>query len=245
MTPGQGNKIFFLQQLPILGLGPLKGFLSWHCALQGPLTGLVRCFQKHRETRPRQVCRKRRGGPRTLPSTIDANLDRAFVENAPVFWSSKDFKDPSLDLEARPSSPEGSGGVASGCSNGAECSVVEDEASIKCHCPLGFVGEKCQQGTSLLPTQNRDNCEIFCFYSQLSNLWWMPYSVSNVFGPTIRKGSLRLNHPPQDSSFLFLWLNSMVYIFEPALLCRDGLELQLFWKMFLFIFLFDIEALAV
>ena len=39
--------------------------------------------------------------------------------------------DPSLDLEARPSSPEGSGGVASGCSNGAECSVVEDEASIK------------------------------------------------------------------------------------------------------------------
>ena len=41
----------FLQQLPSLGLGPLKGFLSWPDALQGPLTCLVRCFRNYRETR--------------------------------------------------------------------------------------------------------------------------------------------------------------------------------------------------
>ena len=31
------------QQLPGLRLGPLKGFLSWHGALQGPLACLVCC----------------------------------------------------------------------------------------------------------------------------------------------------------------------------------------------------------
>ena len=33
----------------------------------------------------RQVCRARRGGPRTPSRTTDANLDCAFVENALLF----------------------------------------------------------------------------------------------------------------------------------------------------------------
>ena len=32
-------------------LGPLKGFLSWHGALQGPSTRLVCCFRNYRDTR--------------------------------------------------------------------------------------------------------------------------------------------------------------------------------------------------
>ena len=134
----------------------------------------MRCFQNHRELRPRQGC----GGPRTPPSKTDANLKRhEFVEIALVFSSSKDWAlldpphyDPLImtkfGFAARPSSPEGSGGVATGCSNGAECSVVEDEASIKCHCPLGFVGEKCQQGISHLPKIVKK----FVIYAQLPNL---------------------------------------------------------------------------
>ena len=39
------------QQLPRLRLGPLKGFLSWHSALQGPSSCLVRCFWNYRDTR--------------------------------------------------------------------------------------------------------------------------------------------------------------------------------------------------
>ena len=40
MTPRLGNAIPFRssQQLPFLRLGALKGFLSWHDALQGPET---------------------------------------------------------------------------------------------------------------------------------------------------------------------------------------------------------------
>ena len=52
---GQKNEKFFLLrsflQLPRLRLGPLKGFLSWHGALQGPSTRLVRCFRSYRDTR--------------------------------------------------------------------------------------------------------------------------------------------------------------------------------------------------
>ena len=33
----------------------------------------------------RQVCRARRGGPRTPSTTTDANLDCAFVENALIY----------------------------------------------------------------------------------------------------------------------------------------------------------------
>ena len=33
----------------------------------------------------RQVCRARRGGPRTLSTTTDANLDCAFVKNALIY----------------------------------------------------------------------------------------------------------------------------------------------------------------
>ena len=53
MTPHQGNTILFRssQQLPRLRLGPSKGFLSWHGALLGPSTCLVRCFRNYRDTR--------------------------------------------------------------------------------------------------------------------------------------------------------------------------------------------------
>ena len=39
------------QQLSRLCLGPLKGFLSWHGALQGPPSRLMHCFWNYRETR--------------------------------------------------------------------------------------------------------------------------------------------------------------------------------------------------
>ena len=53
MTPHQGNTILFRssQQLPCLCLGHSKGFLSWHGALLGPSTCLVRCFRNYRDTR--------------------------------------------------------------------------------------------------------------------------------------------------------------------------------------------------
>ena len=42
--PEKHYSLLFPQQLPHLRLGPLKGFLSWHGALQGPSIRLVRCF---------------------------------------------------------------------------------------------------------------------------------------------------------------------------------------------------------
>ena len=53
MTPHRGNTILFHSSLQLPGLrpGPLKGFLSWHGALQGPLTCHVRCFRNYRDTR--------------------------------------------------------------------------------------------------------------------------------------------------------------------------------------------------
>ena len=53
MTPYRGNTILFRssQQLPCLRLRPSKGFLSWHSALLGPSTRLVRCFRIYRDTR--------------------------------------------------------------------------------------------------------------------------------------------------------------------------------------------------
>ena len=58
MTP-RGNTILFRssQQLPHLRLGPLKGFLSWHGALQGPSTRLVCCFRNYTRT-PSDVLHK-------------------------------------------------------------------------------------------------------------------------------------------------------------------------------------------
>ena len=51
--PSLGNTTLFRssQQLPRLHPGPLKGFLSWHGALQGPSTRLVRCFRNYRDTK--------------------------------------------------------------------------------------------------------------------------------------------------------------------------------------------------
>ena len=53
MTPHRGNTILFRssQQLPRFCLGPSKGFLSWHGALLGPSTCLVRCIPNYRDTR--------------------------------------------------------------------------------------------------------------------------------------------------------------------------------------------------
>ena len=50
MTPLWGKTFLFRssQQLPCLRLTPLKGFLSLHSALQGPL---MRCFRNYRETK--------------------------------------------------------------------------------------------------------------------------------------------------------------------------------------------------
>ena len=53
ITPNWGNTFLFrsYQQLPCLHLGPLRCFLSWHGALQGPSTHLERCFRNYRDTR--------------------------------------------------------------------------------------------------------------------------------------------------------------------------------------------------
>ena len=85
MTPGR-EKTFLSRlshQIPRPRLGRLKGFLSWHGALQGPSTRIVHCFRNYIEARPPyKVCRAKREGPRTLSRTADANLNCAFVENA-------------------------------------------------------------------------------------------------------------------------------------------------------------------
>ena len=64
MTPYRGNTILFRssKQLPRLAL----------CVASGTTE-----IQGHR-----QVCRARRGGPRTPSTTTDANLGCAFAENA-------------------------------------------------------------------------------------------------------------------------------------------------------------------
>ena len=53
MTLWWGNTFLFCsyKQLPRLRLGPLKGFLSWHGAVQGPWNCLVCCVQNYRESR--------------------------------------------------------------------------------------------------------------------------------------------------------------------------------------------------
>ena len=78
MTPHQGNPILFCssQQLPRLAL----------CVASGTTE-----IQGHR-----QVCRARRGGPRTPSTTTDANLDCAFVEKALVFVVPKLGRAPAL-----------------------------------------------------------------------------------------------------------------------------------------------------
>ena len=55
--PCQGNTILFRssQQLPCLLLRPLKGFLSWHGALQEPSTHLVHCFGNYRSVTRRSL----------------------------------------------------------------------------------------------------------------------------------------------------------------------------------------------
>ena len=47
-----------------------------------------------------------------------------------------------------------------GCLNGAECDVGEGE--VECHCPLGFTGDKCQQGRSLCVVLHLSSCK--CLY---------------------------------------------------------------------------------
>ena len=87
-TPRRENTTLFhcSQQLPLLRLGPLKGFLSWHSTLTSCVASGTTEIQWHC-----QVCRARHGGPMTLSTTADSNPDCAFVENAllcpnPWFW---------------------------------------------------------------------------------------------------------------------------------------------------------------
>ena len=72
----------FLQQLPSVGLGPLKGFLADTAPFKGPQPRRVRCFGSTEKQGDCQVCRARRGGPRTASRTTDAILDCAFIANA-------------------------------------------------------------------------------------------------------------------------------------------------------------------
>ena len=69
------RKLFFLlrssQQLPRLRLGPLKGFLSWHGALQGPSTRLVRCFRNVRERGARTPAASPCSGGPSAPQKMD------------------------------------------------------------------------------------------------------------------------------------------------------------------------------
>ena len=78
MSPHWGNTILFRssQQLPRRAFwadtAPFKGPRLASCVASGTTE-----IQGHRH-----VCCARRGGPRTPSTTIDANLDCAFVENA-------------------------------------------------------------------------------------------------------------------------------------------------------------------
>ncbi len=39
-----------------------------------------------------------------------------------------------------------------GCNNGGECSVKgegSNEDEVRCHCPLGFAGDRCQNGSGI------------------------------------------------------------------------------------------------
>ena len=98
MTPHRGNTILFRssQQLPRLRLGPSKGFLSWHGALLGPSTRLVRCFRNYRDTRTLSgvsVCAEVPG--HCKERTTDTNLDCEFVQNT-LFSAPKICEGPDL-----------------------------------------------------------------------------------------------------------------------------------------------------
>ena len=102
MTPWRGNTNLFhsyqRQQLPRLRLGPLKGFLSWHAALQGPSPHLL-LASVTAETKG-QVCQARRGrGPRTPSRTTVANFDFVFVESTLV------SNDPEIGRDCPPACP--------------------------------------------------------------------------------------------------------------------------------------------
>ena len=85
MTPCRGNTIHFRssQQHSRLRLGPLKGFLAFStlCVASKTTENRGHCL----------VCRARLGGLRKASRTIDANLDSALVENALVFYRSKNW----------------------------------------------------------------------------------------------------------------------------------------------------------
>ena len=93
LTPRQGITFLFYsyQQLPCLCLRPLKGSLSWHCALHWPSTSFVHYFWNFvhcKEIRTTVRCALLGA---EVPKKLDTNLDCAFVENAflytdPWFW---------------------------------------------------------------------------------------------------------------------------------------------------------------
>ena len=87
MTPTWHYSLLFLPATRSSPSQTLEGVLkSWHGALQyGPWLTLSVASGTTEIQGHHQVCRARRGCPRTLSRTTDANLDRAFFENAPVF----------------------------------------------------------------------------------------------------------------------------------------------------------------
>ena len=58
MTPYWENTFLFrpTQQLPCVGLRPLKNFFSWHDSLQGPPTCFMCCFWNYRGTKKNVRC---------------------------------------------------------------------------------------------------------------------------------------------------------------------------------------------
>ena len=74
MTPHRGNTISSIP--PSNSLVSVSLFASGTTEIQGH----------------RQVCSARRGGPRTLPKTVNANFDCAFVENALFYTRILDFE---------------------------------------------------------------------------------------------------------------------------------------------------------
>ena len=98
MTPRHGNALFHSsQQLP--RVWPLKGFLSSHSTLQGPLTCLVHCLQNCREIRTQVGLLQGEWRSRTLSRAIINGKSRAFVKHTLVFFVLKNWGVPGLLLD--------------------------------------------------------------------------------------------------------------------------------------------------
>ena len=82
------------QQLPRLHLGPLKGFLSWHGALQGPDTYLVRCLWNYRDIRTPSG-----GTPQARRSEVLGHRQQQLTQTLIVRLTKTHLFTPILDFE--------------------------------------------------------------------------------------------------------------------------------------------------